>query len=143
MLFITQYVRHLNGMVPFLINWGLLWSWSYGSWIYNYPCNQCLLPLTLWVWIPLRLDILDTTYNNKVCQWLVAGQWFSSGTPVSCNKTDHHDITEILLKLALNTIILTPNPLINWPHLWHNGKHARLECGRLCVRAPVGLNQRL
>jgi len=20
---------------------GPLWSWSYGSWIYNYPCNQC------------------------------------------------------------------------------------------------------
>ena len=23
------------------------WSWSYGSWIYNYLCNQCLSPLTL------------------------------------------------------------------------------------------------
>jgi hypothetical protein len=34
---------------------------------------------------------------------------FSLGTPVSStNKTDHHDITEILLKVALNTIILTP-----------------------------------
>jgi len=35
----------------------------------------------------------------------VAGQWFSQGTPVSStNKTDHHKITEILLKVALNTI---------------------------------------
>jgi len=35
----------------------------------------------------------------KVCQW------FSTGTPVSfTNKTDSHDITEILLKEALNTI---------------------------------------
>jgi hypothetical protein len=24
-------------------------SWSYGSWIYNYLCNQCLSPLKLWV----------------------------------------------------------------------------------------------
>ena len=33
------------------------------------------------------------------------GQWFSAGTPVSStNKTDRHDITEILLKVALNTI---------------------------------------
>jgi hypothetical protein len=33
---------------------------------------------------------------------------FSLGTPVSStNKTDHHDITEILLKVALNTITLT------------------------------------
>jgi hypothetical protein len=37
----------------------------------------------------------------------VAGPWFSQGTPVSfTNKTDSHDITEILLKVALNTIIL-------------------------------------
>jgi hypothetical protein len=33
---------------------------------------------------------------------------FSLGTPVSStNKTDRHDITEILLKVALNTITLT------------------------------------
>jgi hypothetical protein len=30
------------------------WPWSYGSWIYNYLCNQYLSPLTLWVRIPLR-----------------------------------------------------------------------------------------
>jgi len=37
-----------------------------------------------------------------------ACQWFSQGTPVSStNKTDHHDISEILLKVVLNTIILT------------------------------------
>ena len=28
---------------------GPSWSWSYGSWIYNYLCNQCLSPLKLWV----------------------------------------------------------------------------------------------
>ena len=34
----------------------------------------------------------------------MAGQWFS---PISyTNKTDRHDITEILLKMALNTITL-------------------------------------
>ena len=32
------------------------------------------------------------------------GRWFSPSTPVSStNKTDRHDITEILLKVALNT----------------------------------------
>ena len=36
------------------------------------------------------------------------GRWFSRGTPVSStNKTDRNDITEILLKVALNTITLT------------------------------------
>jgi hypothetical protein len=35
----------------------------------------------------------------------MAGQWFSPGTLVSStNKTDRHDITEILLKVVLNTI---------------------------------------
>jgi hypothetical protein len=47
----------------------------------------------------------DTTLCDKVCEWLVTGRWFSPGTVVSStNKTDHHDITEILLKVALNTI---------------------------------------
>jgi len=37
-----------------------------------------------------------------------AGQWFSLGTPVSStNKTDCHDIIEILLKVTLNTITLS------------------------------------
>jgi hypothetical protein len=35
----------------------------------------------------------------------VAGLWFSEGTTVSStNKTDLQDITEILLKMALNTM---------------------------------------
>ena len=39
-----------------------------------------------------------------------AGRWFTPGTPISyINKTDRHDITEILLKVALNTITLTPD----------------------------------
>jgi hypothetical protein len=38
----------------------------------------------------------------------VAGLYFSPGPSVSStNKTDCHDITEILLKVALNTITLT------------------------------------
>jgi len=82
------------------------WSWSYGIWIYNCLCNQCLSPLILWVWISIRVRC--TTLFDKVCQWLVAGRWFSLSPPVaSTNKTDHHDITEILLKVALNTITHT------------------------------------
>ena len=53
--------------------------------------------------------VLDTTSYDKVCQWLATGWWFSPGTQVSStNKTDRHDITGILLIVALNTI----NPLI-------------------------------
>jgi hypothetical protein len=55
-----------------------------------------------------RRGVLNTTLCDKVCQWLAAGQWFSLGTQVSAtNKTDIHDITEILLKVVLNTITLT------------------------------------
>ena len=35
--------------------------WSYGIWIYNYLCNQCLSLLTLWVWI--LLVVRCTWYN--------------------------------------------------------------------------------
>ena len=65
---------------------GLSWSWSYGSWMYL--CIQCLSPLKLWVRIPLRRGVLNTTLCDKVCQWLATG------------------ITEILLKMALNTTTL-------------------------------------
>jgi hypothetical protein len=38
----------------------------------------------------------------------VTGRWFSPGTPFSStNKTDCHDIAEILLQVALNNITLT------------------------------------
>jgi hypothetical protein len=77
--------------------------WSYGSWIYNYLNNQCLSSLMLWVRISVRVRC--TTLCDNVCQWLATGRWFSPGSLVSStNKTDHHDITEILLQVALNTI---------------------------------------
>ena len=50
-----------------------VWSWSYGRWIYNHLCNQCLSLLTLWVRIPLGRGVLDTPLCDKVCQWLTAG----------------------------------------------------------------------
>ena len=40
-------------------------------------------------------------------------RWFSLGTPASStNKTDCLKIAEILLTVELNTIVLTPNPII-------------------------------
>ena len=54
-------------------------SCSYGGWIINYLCNQYLSPLTLWV----RIRVFST------------------------NKSDHKDINEKLLKVALSTITLT------------------------------------
>ena len=90
------------------------------SWISNYLCYHCLSPLLLWVWTPLKRGVLVTTLYDKVCQWLATGQWFSPGTPVSSNKTDRHDITEILLKVALNTITLTLYLITISLCLWSN-----------------------
>jgi len=83
-------------------------------------------------WNPLAwTGVLDTALCNKVYQWLGTGRWFllpgkepdslieciwyrlktlrsvgqHSKYPVSStNKTDRHQIAEILLKVALNTI---------------------------------------
>ena len=52
-----------------------------------------------------------TTLSDSVCQLLATGRWFSPGSPVSStNKTDRHEITEILLKVALRTIKQTNKP---------------------------------
>jgi hypothetical protein len=48
--------------------------------------------------------------NDKAYQLFAHGRWFSQGTPASSTtKTGRHDIAEILLKVALNTI----NQIIN------------------------------
>ena len=96
-------------------------SWSYGGWIYLF--NQCLSPLKFeprsW------RGLLGTTLCDKVCQLLATGRWFSSGTPViSTTKTDRHNISEILLKVAVNTINLTISPKfcrnVHWMVLYKN-----------------------
>jgi hypothetical protein len=46
-----------------------------------------------------------TAASDKVYKLLAHGRWFSPGTPASSTtKTGRHDIAEILLKVALNTI---------------------------------------
>ena len=66
-------------MILFLTIKGLSWPWSYGSWSYNYLCNQFLSPLMLWVRISIRVRC--TTLCDKVCLWLATGRWFSPGPP--------------------------------------------------------------
>jgi hypothetical protein len=46
-----------------------------------------------------------TAASDKAYQLLAHGRWFSLGTSASSiTKTGRHDIVEILLKVALNTI---------------------------------------
>ena len=53
----------------------------------------------------LDLEVYNIMWYSLSVTSLVTGRWFSPGPPVSStNKTDCHDIAEILLKVALNTI---------------------------------------
>ena len=84
------------------------WSWSYGSWIYNYLFNQCLSPITLCVQIPPRRGVLDMTVCDKVRRWHATARRFPPGTPASSSKkTGRHDITEIVWTVPSNIINLT------------------------------------
>ena len=110
MISIVQFVKYFSTI--FLRSFeGPSWSWWNGSWISNYLCSQCLLPLMLWVRTPLRRGVLDKHYVKKfVSDQVATGRWFPPGTPVSStNKADRHDITDIWLKVALNSINHKPN----------------------------------
>jgi hypothetical protein len=49
--------------------------------------------------IHVTRTVMDWWYVDTFFQWLAIGQWFSPGPPPSCtNKSERHDITEILLK---------------------------------------------
>jgi hypothetical protein len=86
----SQYVRTSSNVGQCVGGRMASWPWSYGSWIYNCLCNQYQSPLMLWVRILIRARC--TTLCKQVCQWLAIGWWFST-----TNKTDRHNITEILL----------------------------------------------
>ena len=89
------------------------WSWSYGSWIYNYVYIQCLSALNLWVRIPLMT--VCTRYNimwysvSVTCYRSVVFSWYSG---FLTNKTNLYDISEILLKMTLNAIKHSPTERI-------------------------------
>ena len=89
---------------------GSLWPWSYDRWFFNYLSNQCLSPLRLWVRILLKARC--TRYNSMwsslpvvTCDRSVVF-FGGGGSPVSCSWTTErmHDVTEILLKVALNSM---------------------------------------
>ena len=87
--------------------------------------ERCVLDTTLCdqvcQLIQLRRCVLDTTLCDQVCQWLAIVLWFSPGTSVSSiNKTDHNDKTQILLKVASNTINQTCiKDIISYIQSWY------------------------
>jgi hypothetical protein len=51
---------------------------------------------------PVHGEVYSIQNCDRVCQLFATGRWFSLVS--SINKTDHQDITGILLKVALNTM---------------------------------------
>ena len=81
--------------------WGPSWAWSYGSWIYNYLYNH--FPITTKIVSSNLVHCEVYSIQHYVIEFVSN---FQQGTPVSStNKTDHHYIAEIFLKVALNSII--------------------------------------
>ena len=67
--------------------------------INDYHHQRCVFTPCSW------RGVLDTILCDKVCQWYATGRRFTPGSPVTTiNKTDRHDIAQILTKAALNTI---------------------------------------
>jgi hypothetical protein len=104
MVFLLTYLLCLLFLI---LVYGRSWSGSYGSWIY-YLFNQCLSPLKLLVRIPfmVRCTQLIQHYVIKFVSDLRQVGHFLRGLVFSENKTDRHNITEILLKMPLNNISL-------------------------------------
>jgi hypothetical protein len=93
------------------------------------------------LWVQIRLNI---TLCDKVCQWPVAGQWFSSVS--STNKTDHHIIV-ILSDVALSISYWSLRAatklnffLCAWCdilHAWDTHLHPLLKASFVCYSSPT------
>jgi hypothetical protein len=72
---------------------------------------------SLFVLLAIVLSVLrftDSDYPFGIFKLFLTITWIFPGTPVSSNdKIECHDITEILLKVALNTTTLTLNIFID------------------------------
>ena len=73
--------------------------------------NNSYKPIANMAWVRTQLCKLQkgctrlAAASDKVYQLLARGRWFSPGTPASSTtKTGCHNIAEILLRVALNTM---------------------------------------
>jgi hypothetical protein len=80
----------MSTSVPRRLRCGAVVVWSYGSWIYNYLCHQCLSPVNAWVRIPVTPGLYSIQhYVIKFVSDLRQVGGFPPGTPVfTTNKAD-------------------------------------------------------
>jgi hypothetical protein len=95
-MFEYRYLCHYNGLSS---SWSSCYNHIDNSWT---KCLYCVFGK--WNYATINGSVVWANENSDL-----TSRWFSPGTPVSStNKTGLHDIIEILLKVALNTITLTP-----------------------------------
>ena len=97
-MYATQFTKQIVSLVIFLGVFNLCQHFEI-----SYSKNA-IKPITIGVYITINHNY-RWIYTWWVSQWLATCRWFSLGIPVSStDKTDHHNITEILLKVVLDTI---------------------------------------
>ena len=86
--YLQFFLHPLNCM--WLITWRkhIIQTVTYGNWIYNYLCNQCLSPLKLWHRIPsvLLVEEIEVPGENH---GPVAGYWQTLSNYVASSKHRH------------------------------------------------------
>jgi hypothetical protein len=109
------------------LNSGPSLSWSYGSWIYNYPCNQCRSPLALWVRTLLRRGVLYTSVTQVTCGRLVVFSGY------------YHMFLSILYKWFVVITIGHYSFYWYWWHYWTSlFKLSFHNCSKLHIRFDFG-----
>ena len=109
----VNFLSKISWLVYVGLFWYLNWSIIRVSCIMFFPSPGLSFVYFLFARageFPSLGHIFSFQYCDKICQLPAQGQWFSPCTPASSNsKIDHCDMTEILLKLALNPIEQTNN----------------------------------
>ena len=120
--------------------------------------NNSYKPITNTTWVRARLCRLQkgctrlATTSDKVYQLFAHSRRFSPGTPASSNnKTDRHDIAEILLQMTLNTKNQSIHKVVYvydlfWTTDWHPIRNAytrrwKKQALLLCLSIPRDLHQ--
>jgi len=111
---VCQQISSINAhfcKLRFYVNLGQSWFCWYSSWIFNYLCYQCLLSLSCEF---ESRGVPDTTFCDKVCQWLAVGWWFSPGNSGFLNQ--YNWLPRYNWNIVESTTII-PNPTLmgyNW-----------------------------
>ena len=88
------------------------WSWLYGTWILQLPVQSVPITTKVVSSNPVHGEVYSIQpYVIKFVSDLRQVGGFSRYSGFLHKKTDRQDITEILLKVVLNSINPNPNPL--------------------------------